>query len=134
MITQRIRRGETIIDVTPTTSLVASKSERGRWHEVTPESCDCKGFQYRSQCRHISIAFPSVLACEHCGALVDVVVDSKFIDGIGLVEETRCRDLVGCNVVEADSAQPSMVVTFPKTTFTRPALKPSVAALWPARV
>jgi hypothetical protein len=130
MITQRIRRGETIVDVTPFLSLVASKSEVGNWHTVTPESCDCKGFQYRSQCRHISIAFPAVEACETCGALENIVTDSRFVAGVGQVEETRCQDGRGCNAVESETVAPSPL---PRTTFIRPALDPRIASLWPAR-
>jgi hypothetical protein len=34
-------------------ALVASKSEPGGWHVVQRGRCDCKGYQYRGQCRHL---------------------------------------------------------------------------------
>ena len=36
--------------------LVPSASEEAVMHRVTlaPEHCDCKGFQYRGRCRHIT--------------------------------------------------------------------------------
>jgi hypothetical protein len=135
MLTQRIRRGEIILDLNATHALVMSQTERGKWHEVTPESCDCPGFKYRTTCRHIGIAFPAVLACEQCGALNDVVTDCRFIIGIGQVEVSRCRDLVGCDVRSAagdteDVSTPVTVNTV--TTFTPPA-DPTLRGLYPVR-
>jgi hypothetical protein len=97
MITQTIRRSETIIGIAAGVALVASKSEPGRWHTVRPGACSCKGFLHRAKCRHIAVAFPAVDACEHCGALVHLVTESRFIAGVGQFEETRCRDLLGCD-------------------------------------
>jgi SWIM zinc finger len=34
--------------------LVASKSEPATWHEVRVGACDCKSFQYRGVCRHVT--------------------------------------------------------------------------------
>lgn len=36
--------------------LVASKSEPGHWYDCSSGDCDCKGYQYRNQCRHIVVA------------------------------------------------------------------------------
>jgi hypothetical protein len=36
--------------------MMASATEAGVWHTVTPRWCDCKGFAYRRRCRHIAAA------------------------------------------------------------------------------
>lgn len=36
-------------------ALVPSQSQPGKWHVTTESSCDCKGFSYRSFCRHLSL-------------------------------------------------------------------------------
>lgn len=35
---------------------VASKSERGRWYDVTDNVCQCRGFEIRQHCRHQELA------------------------------------------------------------------------------
>jgi hypothetical protein len=41
--------------------LVPSASEPGKYHVVVPvgRQCDCKGFEYRRTCRHLSPLAPS---------------------------------------------------------------------------
>jgi len=34
-------------------ALVASKSQPGVWYVVRAGQCQCKGYQYRSRCRHL---------------------------------------------------------------------------------
>lgn len=52
MVTQMTLSGETVLQVNGTT-LIASKSQPGGWHQTTTEQCDCLGFHYRSDCRHV---------------------------------------------------------------------------------
>jgi hypothetical protein len=42
--------------VLPGATLVASASCPGTWHQVVNGACDCKGFIYRSTCRHLAVA------------------------------------------------------------------------------
>lgn len=126
---------QTILRISPTAALVASHSEVGRWHVVRPESCDCKGFQYRTRCRHLAIAFPSIESCEHCGGLTDLVTESRFIAGVGQVEETRCRDLLGCDQREAGSHDPAPVAVAPKAPPASVTVLdiPAIRGLYPQR-
>lgn len=45
--------GEQVLDLGELV-LVASKSEANVWHEVQGGRCDCKGYQYRGRCRHLT--------------------------------------------------------------------------------
>lgn len=47
------------------TRFVESATSAGQYYRVTATSCTCKGFAFRSHCRHIAAAFP--VFCSHCG-------------------------------------------------------------------
>lgn len=40
--------------------LVASRTEPGRWYDVTAGTCGCKGFEYRGRCAHLAASLPGV--------------------------------------------------------------------------
>lgn len=39
-------------------AFVPSQTAPGKYHRVTSEGCDCRGFQYRGQCSHYAAAMP----------------------------------------------------------------------------
>jgi len=48
--------------------LVASKTTPGAWYQVQNGTCSCKGFQYRSTCRHLEVAEQArQVHCHRCG-------------------------------------------------------------------
>ena len=53
MVQQIQVKGEQII-LGSRGALVASQSQPGGWHVVRDGQCDCRGFQYRGRCRHVT--------------------------------------------------------------------------------
>lgn len=57
-IRERVYGGETVIPMSESLVLVASKSEFGVWHAVERLNgrlhCDCHGFTFRGKCRHLA--------------------------------------------------------------------------------
>lgn len=40
-------------------ALMPSRSEPGRYHLTTAETCSCKGFSYRHRCAHLPAVAPA---------------------------------------------------------------------------
>lgn len=52
-LTTRVVDGLRILQVAGRV-LVASRSEDGRWYDVTDGACGCKGYEHRGRCAHLT--------------------------------------------------------------------------------
>jgi hypothetical protein len=62
MLKQVTVHGEQVIIGGSRAALVASRSQPGHWHIVRDDRCDCLGYTYRGNCRHlrlVALAFTS---------------------------------------------------------------------------
>jgi hypothetical protein len=73
--------------------LVPSASMPNKYHVVTSQSCDCRGFQFRRTCRHLEAVRAEIAARQAPTPSVDCFVSDPPIDGTA-VELARRERLV----------------------------------------
>jgi hypothetical protein len=85
VLNEQVISGETFISLSEDAWLVKSGSQDGAWYSITlwagrVSSCSCKGWQFRSDCRHArAFASQGQAECSECGHLTHHHVDGQAL-------------------------------------------------------